>query len=412
MKIGLITERKSPPDRRVAFLPEQCVEISQKFPVSFKVEPSQVRCLPDEVYLSMGLNVTSDLSDCDVLFGIKEVPVEALMPEKTYLFFSHTIKKQPHNQKLLQAVLQKNIRLIDYECLTDDQGNRTVAFGRFAGIVGAYNGFRMWMQRAHQTPLKPAFECGDMEEMLDYARHHLATLGPIKIVITGTGRVGKGAKEVLDALGIAQVEPEDFLIQTYNKPVYTVLSSRHYYHHVEKEGWDEDHFRQHPEQYRSHFNSFAACTDLFISCHFWNPKAEPLFRAEHLLEPDFRIKVISDVTCDLDGSIPTTLRTSSIASPFYDVNPKTMSEEAAFSSDENITVCAVDNLPCELPYDASLAFGKMLEKHVIPELFSAQSDVLDRATIASKGKLMPRFAYLQDYADGKLETKVVFNPFD
>lgn len=412
MKIGLIKERKSPPDRRVAFLPEQCFKISQNYPIVFLVEPSPSRCVPDEVYLGLGLKVSSDLSECDILFGIKEVPADALIPEKTYLFFSHTIKKQPHNQGLLKAILEKKIRLIDYECLTDDNGNRTVAFGRFAGIVGAYNGLRMWMQRNHEVPLKPAHECGDMEEMLDYARHHLAILGPVKIIITGTGRVGKGAQEVLEALGIMQVDPDDFLIQEYSKPVYTVLSSKHYYHHTELEGWSEEHFRQHPEQYRSHFISFASAADLFIPCHFWNPKAEPLFRAEHLLEPDFRIQVISDVTCDLEGSIPTTIRTSTIASPFYDINPKTMSEEKAFSSDKNITVCAVDNLPCELPFDASLAFGQMLEKHIIPELLAEQSSILDRATIADKGQLLPRFQYLQDYAEGRVEGKVVFDPFD
>lgn len=399
--VGIIREGKTPPDRRVAFLPEQCSEIQYANPgLRFVIEHSDVRCVPDETYRALDLDTHTPISQCDVLFGIKEVPVEQLIENKIYFFFSHTIKKQVHNRKLLQEIIRKNITLVDYECLLDSQGQRTVAFGRFAGIVGAYNAFRMWMFRFHDIRLKAASECGDMEEMLDYARHHIPLVGPVKIAITGTGRVGKGAIEVLENLGIQKVSPDEYLKNSYSVPVFTVLSSRHYYSSESNLVWDENHFRQHPESYRSEFELFARETDLFIPCHYWNPKAPRLFEASDISKPDWKIKVISDVTCDLDGSVPTTLRASTIEDPFYDVSPIGFSESKAFSSDRNITVCAVDNLPCELPYDASKAFGEMLRQHVIPELVSGQFVSIEKATIAKNRKLSDRFSYLQDYVDG------------
>lgn len=350
------------------------------------------------MYQGLGFHMGEEMESCDVLFGIKEVPIQALLPGKMYFFFSHTIKKQAHNQKLLQQVLSRKITLVDYECLVNDKGERTVAFGRFAGIVGAYNALRMWMFRFYQIWLKPAHECGDMEEMMDYARHHLSILGPVKIAITGTGRVGKGAKEVLDGLEIKEVEPDDFLMKTYEEPVYTLLSSRHYYQHPEMENWDEKHFRLHAEEYESRFLAFSQSIDLFIPCHYWDPKAPVLFTSAATKYPEFKIKVISDVTCDLEGSVPTTLRTSTIAEPFYDLDPSDFSEKPAFSSEKNISICAIDNLPAELPFDASKAFGEMLMKTVIPELAAGGGKSIERATVAKNGKLTPAFSYLEGYA--------------
>lgn len=399
MKLGLIRERKNPPDRRVAFLPSQCTDIQAANPsISFLIEPSDIRCVHDNEYLAQDLEVSTDIEKADILFGIKEIPAANLLPDKTYFFFSHTIKKQAHNQKLLQAALAKKITLVDYECLLDEKGNRTVAFGRFAGIVGAYNALRMWMYRFHQILLKPAFECGDMSEMMDYAQHHVSALEPIKIAITGSGRVGNGAREILKALNIKEVEPDDYLTNRYNYPVFAQLSSRHYLRHPEQETWDETHFRKNPEAYERHFQAFAQSTDLLITCHYWDPASPPLFTREEAAYSDFQIKVISDVTCDLEGSVPTTLRTSTIQNPFYDIDPQTFTEQTAFSAEKNITVCAIDNLPCELPYDSSKAFGEMLASHVIPGLLSGGSKSIEMATIVKNGKLTDRFQYLEDYA--------------
>ena len=398
MKIGLIRERKNPPDRRVAFLPEQCSHIQNLYPgIRFLVEPSEVRCVDDEMYMALGIEVSEDLDECDILFGIKEVPVWALIEGRTYFFFSHTIKKQAHNRKLLQEILNKKIVLVDYECMIDEQGNRTVAFGRFAGIVGAYNAFRMWMFRFHEIRMKAASECGDMEEMLDYARHHTNVIGPVKILVTGSGRVGNGAVEVLRNLGIRQVEPDDYLTNNYDVPVFTLVSSRHYLRHPNSENWDEQLFRSNPADYEGHFLAYGWCTDILIPCHYWNPSAPVLFNKEDMQSPHFKIKVISDVTCDLDGSVPTTLRTSTIADPFYDVDRMSLSEQKAFSGKDFITVCAVDNLPCELPWDSSKAFGEMLTLTVIPEIASGNLMAVCKATIANDGELTERFSYLHDF---------------
>ena len=404
MKIGLIRERKNPPDKRVAFLPEQCKLIEEKYPqIHFKIEPSEIRCIPDEMYAGSGLEISSHPESCNVLFGIKEVPPQELIEGKTYFFFSHTIKKQVHNRTLLQTALEKCITLVDYECLLDEKGVRTVAFGKFAGIVGAYNALRMWMFRFHQIRLKPAFECGDMEEMLDYAAHHTTGLSPIKIAVTGRGRVGSGAIEVLKSLGIKEVEPSQYCALEYPVPVFTVLSSKHYLKKGSNENWDETDFRKNPGAFISHFQDFAQCTDILIPCHYWDPNAPVLFTAEQTRQAEFKIKVISDVTCDLNGSIPTTVRTSTIAEPFYDIDPETFGEMKAFSREKNITICAVDNLPCELPYDASKAFGEMLIEHIIPELVSKNYKSIEKAIICRDGKLMPRFKYLEDYVGSVLK---------
>jgi alanine dehydrogenase len=404
VKIGLIRERKNPPDKRVAFLPEQCKLIEEKYPeIHFQIEPSNIRCVPDEMYAGTGLEMGSNPKNCEILFGIKEVPPVDLISGKTYFFFSHTIKKQAHNKKLLQTAIEKEITLVDYECLLDKNGVRTVAFGRFAGIVGAYNALRMWMFRFHQIRLKPAFECGDMEEMLDYANHHTAVLSPIKIAITGRGRVGQGAIEVFQSLGIKEVSPFDYCNQNYSVPVFTVLSSKHYYENLSHKNWDENHFRKNPKEYRSHFMDFARCTDVLIPCHYWDPNAPVLFTKDDVKKPDFKIKVISDVTCDLNGSIPTTIRTSTIADPFFDIDAQSFEEKIAFSSEKNITICAVDNLPCELPYDASKAFGEMLIESVIPELVTKNYQSIEKAIICRKGELMPNFKYLQDYVGSEVK---------
>jgi saccharopine dehydrogenase (NAD+, L-lysine-forming) len=402
IQIALITERKNPPDKRVAFCPDQCREITRQYPqIEFLIEPSTVRCISDLEYEKQGIKVTAEIQHAGIFFGIKEVPVEFLSADKTYFFFSHTIKKQAYNRKLLQALLSKGIEMVDYECLLDENGNRTVAFGRFAGIVGAYNGLRMWLMKKSIATLPPASSCPDMEGMIGAVRPFLPDLGGVKMVVSGTGRVGLGAMEVLDTLGVKRLDPGTYLEYAGSEAVYTVLSSRHYFRKQNSDEWNEAEFRSHPENYKSEFLRFATCTDVLISCHYWNPSAPALFLMEDIVEPDFRVSVISDVTCDIGGSIPTTIRASSIEDPFYDITRKDGKEAPAFSARENITVCAVDNLPCELPYDASIAFGKMLMEHVIPELVSDHRPGMKGATICRQGELTSKFLFLKDFAARK-----------
>ncbi|NIK73877.1 hypothetical protein FHS56_001390 [Thermonema lapsum] len=402
MKIGLIREGKTPPDKRVVLLPEQCLLLQERYPeVQIYVEKSPVRCVPDTDYEKAGLPVVDNISVADLLLGIKEVPIEALIPEKTYMFFSHTIKKQPYNRKLLQTILQKHITLIDFECLTDEDGNRLIAFGRFAGIVGAYNALWTYGKRFGAYELKRAYECKDYEELKqELKKVKLPT--NYKIVLTGRGRVGNGAAEVLDAAGIRKVSPQEFVGQTFEKPVYAQLASRDYYAPNEGIYFDEKEFYLYPERFHSDFLKYALTADMLITGHFWNPRSEPLFTVDDMQSPAFKIKIIADITCDIRGSVPSTIRATTIESPVYDFDPFTGKERAPFSNARFVTVMAVDNLPCELPLDASRLFGRQFIENVFPHFMNGDKEgVLTRATIAKDGKLTPRYAYLQDYVEGK-----------
>ena len=400
LKIGLIREGKTPPDKRVPFTPLQVEEIEQRFPeVKVVCQQSPMRCFQDDEYREFGNEVIDDMSDCDVLMGIKEVPISELIAGKTYLFFSHTIKKQPYNRKLLLAVLKKKIRLIDYEALKDNQGNRSVAFGRYAGIVGAYNGLWSYGKRFGIFSIRRAHECFDVNDLKLELRK--VKLPPVKIILTGAGRVGKGAMETLDSAGIRKVSPSDFLNRQFDEPVYVQLSSAEY--HSRKEGghFNREEFHRNPERYSSHFLTFARAADILLAGAYWNTKAPVLFTREEMLLPDFKIKIIADITCDIGGSIPSTKKASSISYPIYDFDPATDSVQPPLSSDKFVTVMAVDNLPCELPRSASEEFGRDLIDRILKPLLQEDIDkIIERGTIASNGKLTTQFEYLQEYVNG------------
>lgn len=404
IRIGILREGKIPPDKRVALMPEQCVELTKQYPhVDICIQPSDVRAYSNKEYADKGLSLCEDLSHCDVFFGIKEVPVHLLIPNKTYFFFSHTLKKQSYNQKLLQVILERNIRLIDYEVLTDPYGNRLVAFGRFAGIVGTYNALLLYGRKMKLFKLKPAHKCFDMAEV--FKQLDKVNLPPIRIVVTGRGRVGKGASEILDRLNIKRVNPEEYLSKQYDIPVYTVLSSRDYNVKTDGSDWsDPQEFYTNPERFISSFGRFIRKTDILISGAYWDPAAPRLFSREEMQSADFRIQIIADITCDIDGSIPSTLKPCTIYDPAYDYNPFSHSIEPLFSGDKNVTVMAIDNLPGELPRDASRDFGNQLMKHVFPRLLTGNDvdEVLERATMTRNGKLTERFSYLKDYVAGQV----------
>lgn len=401
IKLGIIREGKVPPDKRVPFTPLQTEEIEQRFPnVKVICQSSEVRAFKDDEYRELGIEVRTDVTDCDILMGIKEVPIADLIPNKTYLFFSHTIKKQPYNKKLLQEILKRKIRLIDYETLKDRLGNRLVAFGRYAGIVGAYNGLWAYGKRYGDYSLRRAFECFDVNDLKLELRK--VKLPPVKIILTGAGRVGKGAMETLDTAGIRKVGVYDFLTKTFDEPVYVQLGSADY--HIRREGghFNRDEFHQHPERYDSTFLSFTKVADILMAGAFWNPKAPVLFTREDMCSTEFKIKIIADITCDVGGSIPSTIRASTIPEPLYDYDPQTGLEKPSLSNDKHITVMAVDNLPCELPRSASEEFGRDLIDRILPLLFVKDADgVLKRATIAKGGQLTENFAYLEDYVAEK-----------
>lgn len=397
LKIGVLREEKSPPDRRVPLTPLICKELLSKYPdLEIVIQPSPIRCYTDNEYISFGLTLQEDLSDCDVLMGVKEVPVDKLIPGKKYFFFSHTIKKQAHNQKLMRALIEKKIQMIDYETLTDKNHNRIIGFGRYAGIVGAYNGILGYGLKYDLFRLKPAHLCRDRAEMEEELKR--AKLPNIKIALTGGGRVANGAIETLSALRIRKVTPEEFLMSSFREPVYCQLNPRDY---VEREGdhnFDLHDFFKNPEHFQSKFGPFTKVTDIFISAHYWDPRAPKMFTTDDMKQSDFHISVIADITCDINGSVPTTIRASTIDQPFYGYNIRSASEDLPFNKD-TVCIMAVDNLPCELPRDASDDFGKDLMERVLPFVFGEDPDkVIERASICANGKLLPAFEYLSDYA--------------
>lgn len=401
MTIGLIREGKVPPDKRVPFTPLQAEEIEQRFPfVKVLCQESSVRCFKDDEYRALDIEVRSSLEDCDILMGIKEVPIDNLIEGKTYLFFSHTIKKQPYNRALLQAILKKKIRLIDYEALKDKQGNRLVAFGRYAGIVGTYNGLWTYGNRYGGFTLRRAHECYDVNDLKIELRK--IKLPPVKIILTGAGRVGKGAMETLDSAGIRKVNPSDFLTKQFNEPVYVQLSSADYHVRIAGGHFNREEFHLYPERYASTFLDYTRVADVLMAGAYWNPKAPVLFTRQDMLSPDFKIKIIADITCDIEGSIPSTKKATSIIDPLYDYDASTDTLQPALSDDRYVTVMAVDNLPCELPRSASEEFGKDLIDKVLPVLLQTSDvdDIIKRATITENGKLTEPFLYLTDYVAG------------
>lgn len=397
MKIGIIREGKVPSDSRVLFTPQQCVDLQHKYQVQFVVQPSEGRCIKDEAYQKAGIELSEDVTDCPVLMGIKEVPKEQLIPNKKYFFFSHTIKKQAYNKALLQKILKENITLMDYEVLTNTNKQRVIAFGRFAGIVGAHNGMMTYGRRTK------AFDLQQMHQYDDYAAaiayYKTLQFPAMKIVLTGTGRVANGAAEVFDHMGIRKVNPADFIKNNYKEAVYTQLDCQDYV--ATKDGSDFEllDFFKNPGNYQSIFAPYTKVADLMVNGIYWDNAAPSFFSKEDMKQSAFNIKVIADVTCDIApvASIPSTLYATTIAQPVFGYDPATESATDPYQA-HTVDMMTIDNLPNELPKDASKSFGEQFTTHVIEELLGLKdSGMIERATIAKEGQLGPYFQYLQDY---------------
>ncbi len=400
MKIGVVREGKTPPDQRVPLTPAQCAELKRSYPdVELVVESSEVRRITDDEYRAEGIDVVKDLSGCDVLLGVKEVPLDELIPDTTYLFFSHTYKLQPYNAKLLRTIVDKRIRLIDYELIKRANGRRVIGFGRWAGIVGAYNGLRAWGMRHGTFALPRAIDCADMKDMVSHAKA-IDLPSHMKIVLTGGGRVGMGAHELLTSLGLREVHADAFLKEDFNEAVFTRLDVDQYNARTDGQPFDMEGFMADATGYKSTFMPYAEVADMYIAGHYWAEGSPFLFTREDMKAASWNVKVVADVSCDIDGPVACTLRPSTIADPLYGYNPTTESE-CAMDDPSGVTVMAVDNLPCELPRDASHGFGKEMMAHVIPLLVGGDRDnMLTNATETTlEGALAPKFAYLQDYID-------------
>lgn len=400
MKFAIIKERKNPPDRRVVFSPEALVAFKSKFPkAEIVVESSDIRIFKDEDYKKAGITVSNDVTDADVMIGVKEVPMEALIPNKKYFFFSHTIKKQPYNRKLLKTMLDKNIEMYDHETIVNKNNARLIGFGRYAGLVGAYNGFRALGLREGLFNLPKVEHLADLDAVK--VQLDKITIPNIKILLTGTGKVAHGAKEILDYLKIKEVSDALYLTSEFSEPVYCMADVMEYAKRKDGKVGDKRAFYKDPSGYESNFMAYAKETDFFIAGHFYGDGAPYLFTRADAKHLDFKINLVADVSCDIDGPVASTIRPSTIADPFYGYDPET-EKEVPFNAKNAITVMSVDNLPCELPKDASEGFGDTFLEHVIPAFFNEdERGILKRAKMTEKGKLTKRYEYLQDFVDGK-----------
>jgi saccharopine dehydrogenase (NAD+, L-lysine forming) len=399
MKLGVIREGKVPPDKRVPLSPKQCAWIIANYPnVELVVQRSEIRKFKDEEYEKKQVTLVDNVEDCDVLLGVKEVPINELISNKKYFFFSHTFKKQPYNRNLLRAVLEKKIQLIDWETITNAKGQRLIAFGRYAGIVGCYNGLLGFGKKSSLYSLKRAHECEDRAEMEDQLKD-IKLPSNFKMVITGKGRVGGGAMEIINKLGIKKVSPTEFVNHTFDEPVFTQLDVKDYNKRKDNSPFVKSEFFSDPSPFESNFIQYAKTADLYLACHYWDNKSPFIFTREDAKHPDWKIAVVADVSCDIDCAVASTLRPSTIADPFYGYNPKSESE-SNFMDNDAIGVMAVDNLPCELPKDASVDFGKMFIDHVLEPLTGNDPEnIIERASETKDGALTPHFEYLKNYVE-------------
>jgi len=400
LKVGILKETKTPPDKRTAIPPRLAVQMLEKFDnIELYIQSSNIRAYKDEEYIALGLKVVDEISHCDILAGVKEAHIPTLIENKTYLFFSHTAKEQEYNRDLLQEFLNKNIKMLDHEYFTNEKGMRLVAFGNWAGLVGAYNGLIALGKRTGAFNLKRAIDSHDIKEMKEALK--TINVPAKKFLITGGGRVAHGAMEILETAGIKHISPEDFLKKDFNEAVYTKLDPQYYVTRKDGSDFDLQHFFKKPEMYKSTFKPFTKVADVYIACHFWDENSPKFITREDMKEDDFKISIIADVSCDINDPIASTLRPSEISNPFYGYNKKEEKEGDPFDKN-NITVMAVDNLPGEVPRDSSLDFGQGLIDNIFPSLFGEDTTgIIERATITENGKLGKHFQYLKYFLEEK-----------
>ena len=399
MKIGILREEKVPTDKRVPLSPNQCKRLIAQYPsIVLFVQSSNIRCFQDSEYEDLGINIEEDISDCDVFLGIKEVPIESLIADKTYLFFSHTLKKQDYNRALLQDMLVKRIKMVDYEVIKNTNGKRLLGFGRYAGIIGAYNGLLTYGLKSEKYKLKAAHLCENREEIERELQK--LNLSNKKIILTGNGRVGQGALETLRKAKIREASKEEFVNETFEETVFVHLNTMDYNARIDGTGFNKFEFYNQPEFYISCFMDYAKHADIFIAGHYYSEGSPYLITKEDVKKSTFKIITVADISCDINGPIACTIRSSEIETPIYGYSPITEKEDN-FTKEGVIAVMAVDNLPSELPKEASEDFGKNLLENIFPLLIHEDTDgIIENAIICQNGNLMPDFEYLTEYLNG------------
>ncbi len=407
-KIAIIRESRSD-DRRTPLVPAHIKELLSTFSdLSISVQPSEHRCFSDQEYEEQGAIITEDLSACNLVLGVKEIEPDLLIPSKSYMFFSHTSKIQPDNsaaaqgtpgmdkKELLKEILKKKITLIDYENIRDDLSRRYLGFGRFAGIVGCYNSLNLYLETLDQKPMPRAHELNSYEKLKDNIGKR--DFGNARIIITGDGRVARGSLEFLEFANIQKVLPDEYLQYNNSSAIFCNLPTSAYVSNKDGNVFDLQHFINSPEMYISVLDKYMPSTSMLISSHYWDPKSPRLFEKKDI-EKYNNLKVIGDITCDVNGSIPTTSRPSTIIDPYYYIDRTTLQE--INQHNQALAIMAVDNLPSELPKDSSKEFGDGIVKEVLPYILEKDDGRIKRATITENGYFLPSYKYLTNYINTK-----------
>ncbi len=407
-RLGILRESKKPYDLRTPLIPEDCRTLLETYPwMEIRVQPSSFRCFEDKQYHDAGCLMQENLLGCQLILGVKEVALDQLLPDHSFAFFSHTIKAQPYNQELMRHMVRNRITLHDYELMTNESGQRTIAFGYWAGIVGAWHGLRMRGLRSGNYTWPRAVEMGSYQELQQILLNDRALIAnkdcsPLRVLVCGSGRVGQGAVRVLKDAGFIALDPQDLLnsngnISASNSGIYTVLRSKDLFRAKDGSPYSSQAFYTRPQDFESCVGPYLGSADLMINTIYWNPAAPRHFATMHIQDSKFTIQQIADISCDIDGSVPLTVRPSTIEDPYYGISKATLLECTPFDPN-SVDIMAVDNLPCELPTDASRDFSAALCRYFLNPLMNKPSSILENALLLNQGRLNPNFQYLQGYA--------------
>ncbi len=428
--IGIRREDKNQWEKRTPIVPKHANELVKDYNINVLVQPSPIRVFKDKEYENAGAKISEDLSGASVIFAVKEIPLELFLKNKTYAFFSHTIKGQDYNMPMLREMMKLDCNLIDYEKIVDIRGRRLVFFGRFAGLAGMVDTLWALGERVRwqgfKTPFFKIHKTVDYDGLNDVKKHIVSIgkkieknglpeeLTPLIIGFAGYGNVSNGAQEILDLLPVREIRPaqiESVLHNPSNKCIYKVVFKEEdmVTPVSSKKDFDLQDYYKHPENYTSIFENYLPFLTVLMNAIYWDERYPRLitkkYLKEKIAEEDFKLKVIGDISVDVAGAVEFTLKTTTPANPVFVYNPLNDDFEDGFTS-EGIVVMAVDNLPCELPRESSKAFSETL-KDFIPSIakadYAVSYDKIDlpseikNALILHKGKLTPNYKYINKF---------------
>ncbi|MFW3145535.1 MAG: bifunctional lysine ketoglutarate reductase /saccharopine dehydrogenase family protein [Thermoplasmatota archaeon] len=433
--IGIRRESKNRWERRSPLTPEHVLRLVNDYGIDFTVQPSELRIFSNEKYEQAGALTCEEFKEKDIVLGIKEVPIHELEPGRTYMFFSHTIKGQPHNMPMLRKMMELRCTLFDYERIVDEKNRRLIFFGWHAGVAGMVDTLWALGRRLEWEGLRNPFssvmkahEYGDLPQI----REHISSIGrliatygipyslrPFVIGIAGAGNVSKGVQEILDLLPVKEVSPQELKDLKKRKDsgtnIYKVIFNE--WDIVEPkepdQKFDLQDYYDHPEKYSGRFFSYVPYLTVLMNCIYWTEKYPRLITKEQVKElySDHRspkLRMIGDISCDVEGAVEATVKATTPEDPLYVYDPWDDRPVPGWKGTGPVLL-AVDNLPCEIPLESSEYFGERL-KEFIPAIAAADLDVetddlklpkpLMNSLILHKGKLTKQYSYLEKIMEG------------